>query len=59
MNTNQTLQDLIEKQTPEFIEVVLKSENAPYLNELLKRVKTDDKKAIIAARIEKLNYLMI
>lgn len=59
MNTDQSLFDLMNNEDPTFIKEITQSENVPFLQEKLKHAKNEDRKAIIAARIQKLNYLMI
>lgn len=59
MTNNQSLYEVINNEDPTFIKEVLQSENVPFLQAKLRRTKNEDRKAIIKARIEKLNYLMI
>lgn len=57
--TDQTLYDVMNNEDPVFVKEILQSENVPFLQDQLKRTKSSDRKAIILARIQKLNYLMI
>ncbi|HUI32028.1 MAG TPA: hypothetical protein VLY84_00295 [Dysgonamonadaceae bacterium] len=57
--TDQTLYDVMNNEDPVFVKEILQSENVPFLQDQLKRTKSADRKAIILARIQKLNYLMI
>lgn len=59
MNTDQSLFDLMNNEDPSFIKEITQTENVPFLQEKLNRTKNPDRKAIILARIQKLNYLMI
>lgn len=56
---NQTLHDIIQKEDQAFISEIVRSENVPFLIEKLKKTKNEDRKAIIQARIENLNHLLV
>lgn len=56
---NQSLYDVINNEDPTFIKEITQSENVPFLQERLKHTRDANRKAVIAARIETLNYLMI
>jgi hypothetical protein len=55
----QALYDIINNETPEFIESITKCDDIALLREKLKHAKKPNRRAIILARIENLTYLAL
>ena len=54
-----SLQDVINKQDPSWVSKVLESNNVQWLNKLLVSEENEERKAVIRARIENINPLVI